>query len=91
MKLTIGAKWHKEGEMYHEELTIRGLDSIDEPLADGEVVLPRDGDSFVEVTIQNDITGQVYDYSMRLRDIVENWEKGEAPVEMPPAYSVAKS
>jgi hypothetical protein len=91
MKLVISEKWHKNGEEYYEELTVRGLESIEEELPNGEVVVPKDGDSFIEVSMTNDITGQVFDYSMRLRDIVEHWERGEAPVKMPAAYSIAKS
>jgi len=89
MKLTIGAKWHKEGKGYYEELTIEGLEAISRNLDNGKVVIPESPDSFINVEITNDITAQIYYQSFRLRDLVNNWERGEAPAEMPSPYSVA--
>lgn len=83
MKLTIGEKWYKERDEYTEELTVEGLDAIDTPIAKGEVVLPENGDSLIEVRIINDITAKFFTTEIRLKNLVQNWERGEAPVEMP--------
>ena len=83
MKLTIGEKWHKERDEYTEELTVEGLDSIDTPIAKGEVVLPENGESLIEIRIVNDITAKFFTTEIRLKHLVQDWERGEAPVEMP--------
>lgn len=83
MKLTVGEKWHKERDEYTEELTVEGLDSIDGPMANGKMVLPENGDSLIEVRIINDITAKFFVTEIRLKNLVQNWERGEAPVEMP--------
>lgn len=83
MKLVVGEKYHRDEEAYVEELTIEGLESIGDPVAKGEVVVPKDGDSMVKVRIINSVTASFFTTSVRLKTIVNNWEKGEAPVEMP--------
>lgn len=78
MKLEIGEKWNNEGEKYVEELTVEGLQSIDEPIAKGETVLPKDGDSVIEVRIINNISGKFFTTTVTLRELVDRFEKGEA-------------
>jgi hypothetical protein len=83
MKLTIGEKWHREETEYIEEMTIEGLASIEDQLPNGEVVLPKNGDSKVKVRIINSVTANFFTTEVKLRAIVNNWERGEAPIEMP--------
>jgi hypothetical protein len=75
--LTIGEKYHREGNGYTEELTVTGLDSIDDPLDQGEIVVPENGDSLIEARVINDITANHFTTTVKLRDLVNNWQEGE--------------
>lgn len=77
MILTIGEKYHREGNGYTEELTVTGLDSIDDPLDQGEIVVPENGDSLIEARVINDITANHFTTTVKLRDLVNNWQEGE--------------
>jgi len=78
MKLTIGDKYHNEQEQYVEEVEIIGLESIDENIPKGEVVVPKDGDSVIEVRCINNITGDFFPTRLTLRDLHNRFEQGEA-------------
>lgn len=77
MKLVIGEQWSRGGEHYHEILTVRGIEEIDEDFENGTVVLPTDGDSKVEVTVENQLTPP-YNRSLPLRELVNDFNRGEA-------------
>lgn len=80
MKLTIGETWHRDREEYVEELRVDGLRSINGPIPDGEDVVPRNGDSIIEVRIINNISAEFFTTEMTLRQLHENWERGEADI-----------
>lgn len=82
MKLTIGEKWHKVEDEFCEELTVTGLESIEDEIPTGEVVLPKDGDSYIEVRVINSVSAEFFTTKTKLKHLNENWERGEAPVEM---------
>jgi len=78
MKITIGEKWHRDEPEYVEEAKVTGLESIDSEVPEGEVVLPKDGDSHIKVRMINSITAEYYHTKVKLRHLVENFERGEA-------------
>jgi hypothetical protein len=78
MKLTIGETWHKEREEYVEELKVDGIQAIEAPIPDGDVVVPKDGDSIIEVRVINNISAEWFTTKMTLRQLNDNWEQGEA-------------
>lgn len=78
MKLTIGETWHREREEYVEELRVDGLQSIEGPIPDGEDVVPIDGDSIIEVRMINNISAEFFTTEMTLRQLNNQWERGEA-------------
>lgn len=80
MKLTVGETWHREGEGYTEELTVDGLGAIDGPIPEGREVLPKDGDSIIEVLIINNISAKFFTTKMSLRQLNDKWERGEAEI-----------
>ena len=82
MKLTIGDHYHRHGNSYIEQLTIEGLDSINEPIPKGETVVPKNGDSHIEVRVINDITGEFFHTTITLRNLANRWKKGKAPIEV---------
>jgi hypothetical protein len=81
MKLTVGETWHKEKENYREQLTVEGLDSIDNFTPKGDVVVPRGPNSHIEVRIINDISAKFYNTTIKLKHLVNQWERGEIEIE----------
>lgn len=80
MKLEIGETWHREGDGYVEELTVEGLESIDDQIPEGETVLPKNGDSLIEVRIINSVSEDFHYHEIPLRNLVDKWEQGEADI-----------
>jgi hypothetical protein len=78
MKITIGDKYHREGDNYVEQLEIVGLDAIDEPLPNGETVVPKNGDSHIEVRIINNITAEYFHTTISLHNLANRWQEGTA-------------
>lgn len=78
MKLEIGEAWHRDREEYVEELKVDGLQAIEGPIPDGEVVVPKDGDSIIEVRVINSISAEWFTTKMTLRQLNDKWERGEA-------------
>lgn len=80
MKLEIGETWHRDREEYVEELKVDGLQAIEGPIPDGETVLPENGDSIIEVRVINNISAKWFTTKMTLRQLCQNWQRGEADV-----------
>lgn len=80
MKLTIGERWHREGQGYVEELTVEGLQSIDHPLPNGREVVPKDGESIIEVRIINSISEEFHFHKISLQNLNKSWERDEASI-----------
>jgi hypothetical protein len=76
MKLVIGERWIRGGAEYREEITVNGLESIDDDFENGTTVVPIDGDSGVEVTVENSM-GASYDKVVPLRELVGDYSRGE--------------
>jgi hypothetical protein len=76
MKLVIGERWFKDGGSYREQLTVTGIEEIDEDFEVGTTVVPTDGESGVEVSVKNSM-GAEYERTMKLCDFVANYNRGE--------------
>jgi hypothetical protein len=78
MILTIGDKYHYKESDYVEEVEIVGLDSVDEELSKGTKILPKNGDSKIEIRGINTISAEYFHTTTPLKFLVEEYEKGEA-------------
>jgi len=66
-----------------EELTVEGIAVLDGRIERGEVVHSNNDELKIEVRIINNNNARFFTTGIRLKHLVQDWERGEAPVEMP--------
>lgn len=76
--LTVGEKWHNEGDRYVEELTVEGFAANDVMLAKGEPMIPKDDDTMLEVRIINNVSAKHFPTEMPYSELKSRFDRGEA-------------
>ena len=66
MKLEIGSRWRNDFSKFAVEAKVTGLESIDEELSDGEIVLPEGPKSMVEIEKYDNVSGADYESTVQL-------------------------